>query len=211
MFIAAIIAAAGASRPGGGQASGPPRRFAGPRHPAGAGCGTSRCPAAPASITLPSACHPDDPRRDPIRHRRRARRHARVVRFPRAAQRARRLAVAGDAGARHPSSRKASAPARRRRRPCSTRAWTARPTRWGAPVKGGAGVLAVVVEEDQLVLQNASSPPPGAGTPDPRLPDPLPRSRRAGLGRRRVGGARAGDAGETSSGPGRWPTPTRPC
>lgn len=34
---------------------------------------------------------------------------------------------------------------------------------WGAPVKGGAGVLAVIVEDDQLLLQNASSPPPGAG------------------------------------------------
>lgn len=32
---------------------------------------------------------------------------------------------------------------------------------WGAPVKGGAGVLAVVPEDDQLVLQNASAPPPG--------------------------------------------------
>ena len=34
---------------------------------------------------------------------------------------------------------------------------------WGAPVKGGASVLAVVVEADQLVLQNASGPPPGEG------------------------------------------------
>jgi len=34
---------------------------------------------------------------------------------------------------------------------------------WGAPAKGGAGVLSVVVEEDQLVLQNASSPPPPPG------------------------------------------------
>ena len=34
---------------------------------------------------------------------------------------------------------------------------------WGAPAKGGAGVLAVIVEDDQLLLQNASSPPPGAG------------------------------------------------
>ena len=33
---------------------------------------------------------------------------------------------------------------------------------WGAPVKGGASVLAVVAEDDQLVLQNASAPPPGA-------------------------------------------------
>jgi DNA replication ATP-dependent helicase Dna2 len=32
---------------------------------------------------------------------------------------------------------------------------------WGAPAKGGASVLAVVAEEDQLVLQNASAPPPG--------------------------------------------------
>jgi hypothetical protein len=32
---------------------------------------------------------------------------------------------------------------------------------WGAPVKGGASVLAVVAEDDQLVLQNASAPPPG--------------------------------------------------
>lgn len=32
---------------------------------------------------------------------------------------------------------------------------------WGAPAKGGASVLAVVPEEDQLVLQNASAPPPG--------------------------------------------------
>jgi DNA replication ATP-dependent helicase Dna2 len=34
---------------------------------------------------------------------------------------------------------------------------------WGAPAKGGAGVLAVVAEDDQLVLQNASSAPPPAG------------------------------------------------
>ena len=34
---------------------------------------------------------------------------------------------------------------------------------WGAPAKGGASVLAVVPEDDQLVLQNASSPPPSAG------------------------------------------------
>ena len=34
---------------------------------------------------------------------------------------------------------------------------------WGAPVKGGASVLAVVAEDDQLVLQNASAPPPGHG------------------------------------------------
>ncbi|MFG6416432.1 DEAD/DEAH box helicase [Roseateles sp. DC23W] len=33
---------------------------------------------------------------------------------------------------------------------------------WGAPVKGGASVLAVVAEDDQLVLQNASSAPPPA-------------------------------------------------
>ncbi|MEN9889929.1 MAG: hypothetical protein RLY78_224, partial [Pseudomonadota bacterium] len=32
---------------------------------------------------------------------------------------------------------------------------------WGAPVKGGASVLAVVPESDQLVLQNASVAPPG--------------------------------------------------
>ncbi|PZP61533.1 MAG: DNA helicase, partial [Azospira oryzae] len=32
---------------------------------------------------------------------------------------------------------------------------------WGAPAKGGASVLAVVPEDDELVLQNASSPPPG--------------------------------------------------
>ena len=32
---------------------------------------------------------------------------------------------------------------------------------WGAPVKGGASVLAVVPEDDELVLQNASAPPPG--------------------------------------------------
>ncbi|MGN6829132.1 DEAD/DEAH box helicase [Paucibacter sp. M5-1] len=32
---------------------------------------------------------------------------------------------------------------------------------WGAPVKGGASVLAVLAEEDQLLLQNASSAPPG--------------------------------------------------
>ena len=34
---------------------------------------------------------------------------------------------------------------------------------WGSPSKGGASVLAVVVEDDQLVLQNASGPPPGEG------------------------------------------------
>ncbi|MGN6527061.1 MAG: DEAD/DEAH box helicase [Burkholderiaceae bacterium] len=34
---------------------------------------------------------------------------------------------------------------------------------WGAPARGGAGVLAVVPEDDQLVLQNASAPPPGPG------------------------------------------------
>lgn len=33
---------------------------------------------------------------------------------------------------------------------------------WGAPEKGGASVLAVLAEDDQLVLQNASAPPPGA-------------------------------------------------
>jgi len=32
---------------------------------------------------------------------------------------------------------------------------------WGAPVKGGASVLAVVVEDDQLILHRASSAPPG--------------------------------------------------
>lgn len=34
---------------------------------------------------------------------------------------------------------------------------------WGAPAKGGASVLAVVAEDDQLVLQNASGTPPPAG------------------------------------------------
>ncbi|MFG6462634.1 DEAD/DEAH box helicase [Roseateles sp. DXS20W] len=34
---------------------------------------------------------------------------------------------------------------------------------WGSPAKGGAGVLAVVAENDELVLQNASGPPPPAG------------------------------------------------
>ncbi|OWQ93237.1 DNA helicase [Roseateles aquatilis] len=34
---------------------------------------------------------------------------------------------------------------------------------WGAPTKGGASVLAVAVEDDQLVLQNATAPPPDAG------------------------------------------------
>lgn len=34
---------------------------------------------------------------------------------------------------------------------------------WGAPAKGGASVRAVVVEDDQLVLQDASAPPPGEG------------------------------------------------
>ena len=33
---------------------------------------------------------------------------------------------------------------------------------WGAPANGGASVLAVVPQDDQLVLQNASTPPPGA-------------------------------------------------
>lgn len=32
---------------------------------------------------------------------------------------------------------------------------------WGSPSRGGASVLAVVPEDDQLVLQNASGPPPG--------------------------------------------------
>lgn len=32
---------------------------------------------------------------------------------------------------------------------------------WGAPAKGGASVLAVLAEDDQLVLQNATTPPPG--------------------------------------------------
>lgn len=32
---------------------------------------------------------------------------------------------------------------------------------WGLPAKGGASVLAVVPEEDQLVLQNATTAPPG--------------------------------------------------
>ncbi|MBI3346134.1 MAG: DNA2/NAM7 family helicase [Burkholderiales bacterium] len=34
---------------------------------------------------------------------------------------------------------------------------------WGAPAKGGASVLAVLSEDDQLVLQNASGAPPPAG------------------------------------------------
>ncbi|MDH0864666.1 ATP-binding protein [Mitsuaria sp. GD03876] len=34
---------------------------------------------------------------------------------------------------------------------------------WGAPAKGGASVLGVVVEDDQLVLKDASGPPPGEG------------------------------------------------
>ncbi|WP_457425207.1 DEAD/DEAH box helicase [Roseateles sp. P5_E7] len=34
---------------------------------------------------------------------------------------------------------------------------------WGAPAKGGASVLAVLAEDDQLMLQNASGPPPPAG------------------------------------------------
>jgi len=34
---------------------------------------------------------------------------------------------------------------------------------WGAPSKGGASVLAVLAEDDQLVLQNASGPPPPEG------------------------------------------------
>lgn len=34
---------------------------------------------------------------------------------------------------------------------------------WGAPVKGGASVLAVAVEDDQLLLKDASTPPPGEG------------------------------------------------
>lgn len=33
---------------------------------------------------------------------------------------------------------------------------------WGSPIKGGASVLAVVAEDDQLVLQNATSAPPPA-------------------------------------------------
>jgi hypothetical protein len=37
------------------------------------------------------------------------------------------------------------------------RAW------WGAPRKGGASVLAVVPEVDQIVLRGATTPPPGAG------------------------------------------------
>lgn len=32
---------------------------------------------------------------------------------------------------------------------------------WGAPTKGGASILAVVPEDDQLVLQNATTAPPG--------------------------------------------------
>ena len=39
----------------------------------------------------------------------------------------------------------------------SARAW------WGAPRKGGAAVLAVIAEDDQLVLKGATAPPPGAG------------------------------------------------
>ena len=34
---------------------------------------------------------------------------------------------------------------------------------WGTPAKGGASVRAVVVEDDQLLLQDASAPPPGEG------------------------------------------------
>ncbi len=34
---------------------------------------------------------------------------------------------------------------------------------WGAPAKGSASVLAVLAEDDQLLLQNASAPPPGPG------------------------------------------------
>ncbi len=34
---------------------------------------------------------------------------------------------------------------------------------WGTPAKGGASVRAVVVEADQLLLQDASAPPPGEG------------------------------------------------
>lgn len=37
------------------------------------------------------------------------------------------------------------------------RAW------WGAPRKGGASVLAVVPEDDQIVLRGATAPPPGPG------------------------------------------------
>lgn len=37
------------------------------------------------------------------------------------------------------------------------RAW------WGAPRKGGASVLAVVPEDDRIVLRGATSPPPGPG------------------------------------------------
>lgn len=33
---------------------------------------------------------------------------------------------------------------------------------WGSPEKGGASVLAVLAEDDQLLLQNATAPPPGA-------------------------------------------------
>ncbi|HEX5684340.1 MAG TPA: DEAD/DEAH box helicase [Ideonella sp.] len=33
---------------------------------------------------------------------------------------------------------------------------------WGAPEKGGASVLAVLAEDDQLLLQNATAAPPGA-------------------------------------------------
>ncbi|MFN5046791.1 DEAD/DEAH box helicase, partial [Roseateles sp.] len=34
---------------------------------------------------------------------------------------------------------------------------------WGAPQRGAASVLALLPEADQLLLQNASAPPPGAG------------------------------------------------
>jgi len=34
---------------------------------------------------------------------------------------------------------------------------------WGAPAKGGASVLSVVIEDDVLILQNATRPPPPAG------------------------------------------------
>ncbi len=36
-------------------------------------------------------------------------------------------------------------------------------TWWGSPTKGGASVLSVVIEDDTLILQNATSPPPTAG------------------------------------------------
>jgi hypothetical protein len=34
---------------------------------------------------------------------------------------------------------------------------------WGSPTKGGASVLSVVIEDDTLILQNATTPPPATG------------------------------------------------